>query len=364
VLKLPSTLEYLKSIKSLVPQGMRPAARFLFSAAKGAARKVWPRSDYDDRKRGELAFFTQARQVDELPAIAQYWSNTYLAAMLRPFGFTNALECFRGYLLAQCQSSRFAHFLSIGSGSADAEINIAQWLQEQGVRSFKFECLDINEDLLERAQRSAQLHAVEDRFIFNSFDINAWRPRQKYDAVVALQSLHHVVNLESLFESIRDALTADGYFLSDDMIGRNGHQRWPEALKIVRSLWRELPDPFKFNQQLQRFEREYENWDCSKVGFEGVRSQDILPLLIRRFHFEIFIAFGNVIDVFIDRGFGHNFDPKREWDREFIDRVHMVDVSNLEQGIIKPTHMIAVMKKQPVERTRIHKHFSPEFCLR
>src|SRR5262249_53272145 len=184
-----------------------------------------------------------------------------------------------------CQSSGFSHFLSIGSGSADAEINIAQWLQKQGVRSFKFECLDINEELLERARRSAELHAVEDRFIFNSFDINAWRPQQKYHAVLALQSLHHVVNLEGLFESIRDALAEDGYFLSDDMIGRNGHQRWPEALKIVRSLWRELPDPFKFNQQLQRFEREYENWDCSKVGFEGVRSQDILPLLIRRFHF-------------------------------------------------------------------------------
>jgi hypothetical protein len=64
------------------------------------------------------------------------------------------------------------------------------------------------------------------------------------------------------------------------------------------------------------------------------------------------------------RSFGHNFDPDRDWDRAFIDHVHSVDVWHLERGLIKPTHMIAVMKSQAVERTVIHKHFSPEFCLR
>jgi hypothetical protein len=51
--------------------------------------------------------------------------------------------------------------------------------------------------------------------------------------------------------------------------------------------------------------------------FEGIRSQDILPLLLEYFHFEVFIPYGNVIDPFIDRTFGPNFDSSREWDRDF-----------------------------------------------
>jgi hypothetical protein len=70
-----------------------------------------------------------------------------------------------------------------------------------------------------------------------------------------------------------------------------------------------------------------------------------------------------VIDVFIDRSFGPNFDSQSPADREFIDRVHAIDVDALGKGLIKPTHMIAFMQKIPTH-TRIHKHFSPKFCLR
>ena len=102
----------------------------------------------------------------------------------------------------------------------------------------------------------------------------------------------------------------------------------------MEELWKDLPD--KYNHQLRRFEERFENWDCSADGFEGIRAQDILPLLKKHFHFELFIAFGNVIDIFIDRSFGHNFDPNRQWDRNFIDRVQAMDASCLEQGLINP----------------------------
>jgi hypothetical protein len=172
------------------------------------------------------------------------------------------------------------------------------------------------------------------------------------------------VRLEELFDAVTGCLSDHGYFLVDDMIGRNGHQRWPEALEIVRELWKELPDKYKRNWQTGRLEKQFVNFDCSKEGFEGIRAQDILPLLIQRFHFDRFFAFGNVIDVFIDRSFGPNFDVNAEWDARFIDRVHALDVSNLERGTIKPTHMIAAMRKSPVESPRIYKHFTPQYCVR
>ena len=181
---------------------------------------------------------------------------------------------------------------------------------------------------------------------------------------MANQALHHFVELETLFGKIYEALSPQGYFLTDDIIGRNGHMRWPEALALVNEFWQVLPERYKYNNQLKRVELEYDNWDCSKEGFEGIRAQDILPLLIRKFPFDLFIGHANVIDVFIDRSFGHNFKPENEWDRNFIDRVHYADEENLEQGRIKPTHMTAAMTRGPCPRIKAHKHLTPEFCVR
>lgn len=110
-------------------------------------------------------------------------------------------------------------------------------------------------------------------------------------------------------------------------------------MQIIQEYWRELPKPYRFNLQLRRRERSFEDWDCSWESFEGIRAQDILPLLIERFDFEFFFAFGNLIDPFIDRGFGPHFDPARDWDRDFIDRVQRRDEAEMRSGAITPTHM-------------------------
>jgi hypothetical protein len=157
------------------------------------------------------------------------------------------------------------------------------------------------------------------------------------------QSLHHFVELEVLFDKIHSAPLPQGYFLTHDMIARNGHARWPEALAIINDLWNELPNRYRYNHQLKRLEIVFDNWDCSKEALEGIRSQDIPPLLMQRFHFDLFVGFANLVDVFIDRSFGHNFDVKSQWDREFIDKVHQIDESNIENGRIKPSHMTAAM---------------------
>src|SRR5258706_14141056 len=123
------------------------------------------------------------------------------------------------------------------------------------------------------------------------------------------------------------------------MIGRNGNQRWQEALHEIKRFWREMPVDYRLNGALSRYEEEYINHDCSTEGFEGIRAQDILPLLIDRFDFPLFIAFGNVINVFVDRVFGHNFDLNGEWDRHFIDRVHAFEEQAILNGNLTPTRM-------------------------
>jgi hypothetical protein len=148
-----------------------------------------------------------------------------------------------------------------------------------------------------------------------------------------------------------------------DMIGRNGHQRWPEALELVERLWPTLPARYRYHHLLAEHHERFVNWDCSNEGFEGIRAQDILPLLLKNFRFHKFLGFGGLTDVFIDRGYGHNLRPDNPQDTAFIDLVACLEGLLTDLGHIKPTQMAAVMGLHRAE-PRAYRHWTPEFCVR
>lgn len=323
--------------------------------------------DYERRVRNELANFREVTNVHDLPEIFHYWSNKHLAPpKFHPYGITDPEQFF--FLYASKFHDRFPdasiRMVSIGSGNCDMEVRLAAKLKAAGVADFTIDCLDINTDMLARGKVLAREHGVSQHIKGSEADFNRWKPSGTYDIVLANQCLHHVVELESLFSAVRKCLNPQGYFLVSDMIGRNGHQRWPEALALVQQFWEEIPESYRYNQLLKRQEPQYINHNCAEDSFEGIRAQDILPLLISNFHFELFLPFANIIMTFIDRPFGHNFDAKAQWDRDFIDRVHARDEAGMLNGELKPTSMLAVLRTIKVETTQLHPKLSPTFCVR
>ena len=314
----------------------------------------------------EKAIFDDQIDVHALPQIFDYWSNRYLRPKLEAFGFSHPEAFFAHFLAIAYNESpnRPARFVSIGAGNSDAEVRIARMLIDLGITDFTLECLELNETMIERGKLLARENNVENQVLPIAGDFNFWQPIGNYDAVIANQSLHHVSNLEGLFAAIKQTLTPQGRFITSDMIGRNGHQRWPEAAAIVREFWRELPEAYRYNMQLRRQEDDFIDWDCSQEGFEGVRAQDILPLLIETFDFEFFLGFANVIDPFIDRSFGHHFDANSEDDRALIDRIHARDEVEILAGRVKPTHMLAVLRKNYAGALAHWAHLTPNFCVR
>ena len=326
-------------------------------------------SDYEQRMASEVRTYEGQVNVHDLPEIFHYWSNRYLRPILEDFGFSHP-EAFFEQQLAQAYDSAErsavapARFVSVGSGNCDAEVRIATALVASGRPHFVLECLDINPAMLARGKALAEAAGVAAQLEPLQADFNAWSPARGYDAVLANQSLHHVVELEALFDAVVVAIGEQGRFITSDMIGRNGHARWPEALAIVQEFWSELPPSYRYNQQLRRQEDQFGNWDCSVEGFEGIRAQDILPLLVDRFGFRIFIGYANIIDPFVDRAFGHNFDAAGDWDRAFIDRIHARDEAELLAGRVKPTHMLAAMVADRTAVPATWRHLTPEFCVR
>ncbi|MCA1825610.1 MAG: trans-aconitate 2-methyltransferase [Myxococcales bacterium] len=320
---------------------------------------------YAEKIEQEIANYRHVENVHDLPAIFHYWSNKHLLPKMKSLGLDGIEATYVAYARrAAPPDGSELRILSVGAGNCDSEIAVAGMLAKTGFTRFRVDCLDVNPFMLKRGAEAAAAAGQGSRFRFIESDVNHWTIAERYHLVIANQSLHHFVDLEVLFDKIAQALDPEGFFVSSDMIGRNGHMRWPEALEQIQRLWTLLDDRHRYNHQLKRLEPVYENWDCSKEGFEGIRAQDVLPLLMRRFQFDLFFGFGNLIDIFTDRGFGHNFDPNDPRDCAFIDYVTFLDDYLIERGLLSPTHMIAAMTSTARGRPRVYKHLTPEFCLR
>jgi len=312
---------------------------------RAAWRRTGGRLRYRSQAAAEDAFFAGCVDVHALPPIFHYWSNRYLRPMLEEFGFSHPDAFFANYAGAGLAApGAVGRIASLGSGNGDMEVRLAKALREAGHAEFTIECLEINAAMLARGDALARSEGVERHIVGRRVDVNREPLAGRYDAILANQSLHHIVSLERLFDRVGAALAPHGRFVVSDMIGRNGHQRWPEARAIVDEFWTELPERYRYHMQLRRREPRFLDWDCSVAGFEGIRSQDILPLCVERFGFDLFVGFANVVDPFVDRGFGHHFDADGDWDRAFIDRVHERDEREILARRITPTHMFAVMR--------------------
>jgi len=306
------------------------------------------------------------REVLELPAIFHYWSNKYLAAEMSRFGFGNAEELFfqktQGFL-KESKNQR-VKILSIGSGDCGFEIRTAEKLLQWQLTNFIFECLDANKIYLEKGRRTVEAAGLSKYFRFTQCDLNHWRSYRKYEIVFSNQSLHGVRELEGLFDSVKRALRPDGLFIIADMIGRNAGACRPETLDALEPFWGELPQSYRYNRVLNRQEEEFITPRTLCGGIEASRSGDILPLLLERFNFEFFFPYGNLVFVFIDRSFGHNFDASADWDKDFVDRVHACDEAGMINGEIKPVSILAVLTNSEVETVLRHPALTPEQCVR
>lgn len=302
----------------------------------------------------------------QLADIFRYWQEKFFKPRFSAVcQANNHLEFYAKPLARRVRETGNLNIISFGCSDAQVEVGVATVLKREGVSDFAFHCVELSPMQIERGRASARKAGLEGQFNFVQADFNAWESGgQQFAGAMCHHALHHVQDLEHLTRAVFDALHPDGAFVTFDMIGRNGHMRWPEALELIELIWRFLPDEKKHHHILKLTDKEYVNRDCSTEGFEGIRAQDIMPVLLDTFHFETFFAFGNLIDVFTSRGFGANFSPQDKRDRAFIDFVEYLNELLIDLGHIKPTRMCAVMVKKEVAGPSVYKNWTPRFCLR
>jgi len=302
---------------------------------------------YISRVEQQIKQFDKPEFLQKLPPIYHYYMKEFIRPKIKNvFGVNNSLQIYVGEFKKALLNSKSNCILSIGSGDANVEIAIATKLISVGVDDFTIDCLELSPVRIERARSNAETAGVLSHLNFIAIDLNSWEPDCSYAGIMAHHVLHHIANLEGLFSSILSVMEKKSCFVSIDMIGRNGHMRWPECESMISELWKTLPAKYKFNHQFQKQHNEFINWDCSNKGFEGIREEDILPLLNKYFDYDKFLGYGNLTDIFIERGYGHNFNVESEIDLKFIEGVEALNEFLLSTGYLKPTIMFSVWKKR------------------
>jgi len=319
---------------------------------------------YAQQVQSQIAQYQDCDDIHDLPPVYHAWSAKHLQPRFEQvLGVAGVPELYALQIAAAVAATGRREVVSLGAGDCTVEIAVAKLLGQGGLR-VRLRCLELSPVLLARGREAVAAAGLSDVLILEERDLNGWRAERPLAAVMAHHALHHLVELEALFDEVRRAIAGGGRFVTCDMIGRNGHMRWPEALELVQALWKRLPSAYRVNRQLRRHEESFDNFDCSREGFEGIRAQDILPLLVERFGFLHFLGYGNLADVLVERSFGPNFSPERSADLAFIDHVQALNDRLVDEGRLKPTMMAAVMQADPVAHPRAWRHWTPAFCVR
>ena len=115
-------------------------------------------------------------------------------------------------------------------------------------------------------------------------DLNVTRLQPgAYGAVVAKQSLHHVENLEHLYEQIELSLQPGGVFMFNEFVGPSRFQWTDRQLELANELFDTLPSDLRRKIGLPGIDRPSVEDVIADDPSESVRSSEILPLLEERF---------------------------------------------------------------------------------
>ena len=358
-------MSFLANFRSiLITSGLLPYIKRVLYKSTILSGNVKPGTlMYTIKSNIEKGIFSETESIHDLPRIHEYWIENHVNKKIMLAGYQSIEDFYFKKIIKLFESADKVFILSVGSGNCDFEFDIAKKITEAGFDNFEIHCMDFNDKMLKRGRRMFKDNGMEKNFKEIFADFNIWISKNKYHCILANMSLHHVVELEHLFENIRNSMYSSSIFLSYDMIGRNGHMRWPESLALVNNYWGNLPNEYRFSIMINKTQDIFENYDCSQSGFEGIRAQDVLFLLNKYFFFEDFIAFGNVVEAFVDRSIGYNFNPNKKFDSEFIDMLHEVDEAGFKNGTLKPTQMLACMRINKVV-TNYVEPLSPSFSIR
>jgi SAM-dependent methyltransferase len=291
------------------------------------------------REKAEGDHFAQAYKADFYvkPKISAY---AHADSIVMPRVVRAPLD-FKGRLAALAKD-REVRVLSLCAGAARIEKMLLEGLEDR----VELTLFDINERLLEDARKGFSNGARVETILGDANTSEL--PVNRFDIVMCVSALHHIVELEHVVEQIARTLRPEGEFWSiGEYIGRNGARLWEESYAVANGIFRELPERFRRNRQIgleATPEQNMPNGDCSVNTFEGVRAQEVESVLATRFEGVHVNRWGTILWRLLDPAYADNYDIDIDEDREIVERIAELDATLLERGELKPVSLDGVFR--------------------
>jgi SAM-dependent methyltransferase len=176
-------------------------------------------------------------------------------------------------------------------------------------------------------------------------------PEGPFDAVVANDVLHHITNLEGLYERIHETLVPGGKLLFNEYVGPNRFQYSDARMAVINRYFRLIPDHLRFNPYWSGLFWSRFRVDPEKLAAddptEAVRSEDVLPLARRYFDVEAEYPYGGGLLNPLLYEVIANFDEQNPYDKRLLQTLCEAEDRLTRSGVIEPDFYVFVGRRKP-----------------
>jgi SAM-dependent methyltransferase len=273
------------------------------------------------RSKSEIQFRMKTSSPHENESVYAY------ASRLLEINLGQEVIDFADRLLNLSQTRTPIRVLSLCAGSARTEAGFDEYTN----RACFWTLQDISEDLLRRAQSYfSRMSSVE----YVVGDLNNIRYlERKWDIIMCVSGLHHVVELEAVIEFIAQSLTNDGEFwLIGEYVGMNGNRLNPTAQIEADKVFSSLPKKFRFNHHTKEFDSTIPRNDYSIDCFEGIRAEEIERVISRRFATKLITKNNSFLWRLVNLAYADNYELNNKDDLKIIEELVRAEILHFRKN--------------------------------
>ncbi len=250
--------------------------------------------------------------------------------------------------------------LSLGCGVGGLERGLAKYGFAQDHLG-----LDVSEGAIRRARRLAEQEGYDHLLRYEVADLNvATLPEKQFDAILGVSAIHHVEELERLFEQIDFALKDGGFLFMDEFVGPNQFQWGEKQVEIANRMLRCLPPEYRRSARIPGEIKEYvavnSIEEMNRVDpTESIRSEAIIPLVYHYFDvIEIRGYGGSLLHLVLDDIAG-NFDPDNDHANGFLRMLFEIEDLAIKAGDLQHDFVALTAKKRSLAPRKQHERLAP-----
>ena len=235
--------------------------------------------------------------------------------------------------------------LVLGCGSGWLERALAQ---KTGIGEIT--ACDFARDRVLAAEQTARREGL-DRIRYQVCNLEAETlPEGPFDAIFANDVLHHITDLEGLYERIHEALAPEGKLLFNEYVGPNRFQYGDDRMDLVNRYFRLIPDHLRFNPYWGGLFWSRFRTDPAKLiaddPTEAVRSEDVLPLARSFFEVEAEYPYGGGLLNPLLYEIIANFDEQRPYDSRLLEVLCDAEDRLTRSRLIEPDFSVFVGRRR------------------